>query len=179
MEIRLGAEVHITGVNDPPHESLCALAIEGTKCVLFEFPFLTEWSGGLIDAVGDFAADTGYKPIIAHAERYAEIRQEPSLLTAFAEMGCYVQLNTRAFLEKNSKGFAFAALKNGLVHCLGTDAHDAQIRRPDYEQAKLAVCAAGYGEEWENVQETMRKIWAGETPSVSFGMMKKTLGFYR
>ena len=43
IDVRLGAEVRIEGINDPSHETLCSLAIEGTKCVLFEFPFLSAW----------------------------------------------------------------------------------------------------------------------------------------
>ena len=45
MKTRLGAEVFMSGINDPTNEGLCALAIEGTKCVLMEFPFLGNGNG--------------------------------------------------------------------------------------------------------------------------------------
>ena len=179
IETRLGAEVHITGVNDPPHETLCSLAIEGTKCVMFEFPFLSAWSNTLVDKVADLVQETGYKPVIAHAERYAEILKDPALLSEFADMGCYVQLTTGAFLDKTMRNFAFAALRQGLVHCLGTDAHDAERRAPKYQAAKETVYDAGYGEEWDRTQEIMRRLLAGETPKLPFGNVRKVFGFYR
>lgn len=178
IEVRLGAEVHVTGVNDPSYDTLCALAIEGTKCVLFEFPFLTEWSMNLMEKVSDFITDTGYTPIIAHAERYTEFLKNPTLLTDFVRMGCYVQLSTGAFLKKRTKKFAFTALKKGLVHCLGTDAHNADNRAPDYALAKQAVYKAGYGAQWERVQKWMERILMGETPHVAYIPMYRKWGIY-
>lgn len=178
MEVRLGAEVHVTGVNDPSYDTLCALAIEGTKCVLFEFPFLTEWSMNLKEKVADFISDTGYTPIIAHAERYREFLKQPLLLTEFVRMGCYVQLSTGAFLEKGTKKFAFTALKKGLVHCLGTDVHNADTRAPDCAAAKAAVYKAGCGAQWESVQKFMERILMGETPHVAYIPMRRKWGFY-
>lgn len=178
MKVRLGAEVHVTGVNDPSYDTLCAMAIEGTKCVLFEFPFLTEWSINLTEKVSDFITDTGYTPIIAHVERYTEFLKNPMLLTEFVRMGCYVQLSTGAFLAKSTKKFAFTALKKGLVHCLGTDTHDADNRAPDYALAKQAVYKAGYGAQWERVQKCMQRILQGETPHVAYIPMRRKWGIY-
>jgi protein-tyrosine phosphatase len=178
MEVRLGSEVHITGVNDPSYDTLCALAIEGTKCVLFEFPFLTEWSINLMEKVADFISDTGYTPIIAHAERYREFLLNPALLGEFIRMGCYIQISTSAFLRKSTKKFAFAALKRGLVHCLGTDTHNAENRAPDYAAAKRAVYDKGCGEQWEQAQKLMERILSGETPHVAYIPLRKKWGFY-
>ncbi|MBQ8685491.1 MAG: hypothetical protein IJ514_04930 [Clostridia bacterium] len=155
---RLGAEVHLTGVNDPSDDALCALSIEGTSCVLVEFPFYTKWPKSLFVRLSRFIADTGYTPIVAHAERYRELLKNPSVATRLVEMGCLIQLNTRAFLEKTTRRFAFAMLKNGLVHCLGTDTHDTDSRAPDYQAARETVYAAGYGDKWQRVQTCMRDI---------------------
>ena len=178
IQVRLGAEVHITGINDPSYDALCALAIEGTKCVLFEFPFLTEWSINLMEKVADFISDTGYTPIIAHAERYREFLSNPILLSEFIRMGCYIQISTSAFLRKSTKKFAFAALKRGLVHCLGTDTHNAENRAPDYAAAKRAVYDKGCGEQWEQAQKLMERILSGETPHVAYIPLRKKWGFY-
>ena len=178
VRFRSGAEVLMTGVNDPTDEALCALAVEGTKCVLMEFPFDTKWSERLFERVSDFIADTGYTPVIAHVERYAEALRNPSVVTFLARMGCYIQLNTRAFLDKESRRFAFALLKHGLVHCLGTDTHDENLRAPDYAAVKYAVEKAGYGSEWNEIQWSMGKILAGETVLKTFGRVKKFGMFY-
>jgi protein-tyrosine phosphatase len=179
MDVRLAAELHFTGFNMPENDELCKLAIEGTRYILVEFPFTTKWTGELLNRLYDFIRETDCIPIIAHAERYAEILKEPALLSEFADMGCYVQLTTGAFLDKTLRNFAFAALRQGLVHCLGTDAHDIERRPPRYQAAKETVYDAGYGEEWDRVQDIMQRLLAGETPKLPFGNVRKVFGFYR
>ena len=85
IKFRLGAEVLLTGVNDPDNELLCNFAIEGTRCVLIELPY-AQWSELVLDKINDFIADTGYSIIIAHAERYEELLKNPSLVTLLANM---------------------------------------------------------------------------------------------
>ena len=93
-------------------------------------------------------------------------------------MGCLVQLNTRAFLEKSTRRFAFALLKHGLVHCIGTDAHDIKNRAPDYAQAQSVVEKAGLDAEWTELQWCMRMILAGEAVRKPFSTVRKFGKFY-
>ncbi len=178
IKTRLGAEVHLTGINDPSDEALCALAIEGTKYVLFEFPFNERWSNRLLERVNSFINDTGYTPIIAHIERYYEALSSPMIVFELVRMGCLVQLNTRAFLEKSTRRFAFALLKHGLVHCVGTDAHDIKNRAPDYLQAQNVVKKAKLDTEWTELQWCMRMILAGEAVRKPFSLVRKLGKFY-
>ena len=178
VKIRLGAEVHFTGVNDPSFENICELGVEGTKTVLLEFPFTTGWSARMFDRVEKFIADTGYTPVIAHIERYDEVLDKPALAHTLAELGCLLQVNTGAFLDKKTKGFALAMLKHGLVHCLGTDTHNSEERAPDYEQAKRVVEEAGLQSEWAKAQLDMRKILDGELVIPAFTPVKKFLKWY-
>ncbi len=173
IKVRLGAEVLMTGINDPSDETLCALAIEGTKCVLLEFPFTLRWSPLLFERVSDFIAETGYTPIIAHTERYLEVMKNPSLVTQFVQMGCLIQLNSCAFIEKRTRRLALALVKHGLVHCLGTDAHDLDRRSPDYAEAKALMEKWGYASEWNEIQWQMGKILAGERVNKPYGKVKK------
>jgi protein-tyrosine phosphatase len=172
IKFRLGAEVLLTGVNDPDNELLCHLAIEGSRCVLIELPY-ARWNESLFDKISDFIADTGYSVVIAHAERYEELLKNPALVTLLADMGCYIQLNTSAFVHTHTKKFAFALLKHGLVHCLGTDAHNDEDRAPDYVSAKMAVEKAGYQAEWDEIQWCMTKILHGERLLKAYGTVKK------
>ena len=178
MKFRSGAEVHLTGINDPADETLCALAIEGTKCVLLEFPVSTAWSDRLLERVNTFISDTGYTPVIAHVERYAEALSTPDVVFELVRMGCLIQLNTRAFTEKSTRRFAFALLKHGLVHCIGTDAHDLEKRIPDYLSAERVVADAGYETEWSELQWCMRMMLAGETIRKPFSPVRKFGKFY-
>ena len=179
IQTRLAAEVHFTGINPIENDDMCSLAIEGTEYVLVEFPFTTAWTASLLDRLSQFVYDTAYTPIIAHVERYQEVQKKPALLTELIHMGCLLQVNTTSFLEKREKKFAFALLKNGLVHCFGTDAHDAEYRAPDYEEARNAIQAAGYAADFERLQENMRCILDNQpVAQFAYKPIKKIFGLY-
>ena len=94
-------------------------------------------------------------------------------------MGCLIQVNTRSFLDKKEKGFAFTLVKHNLVHCIGSDAHDTDLRAPDMQQAKAAFVAAGYAEEWERIQLISKNILADKRVFVSIDKpVKKFFGRY-
>ena len=177
MKVRLGAEVLLTGVNDPSDETICSLAIEGTKYVLIELPFQC-WRDSLLEKIADFIAETGYTPIIAHVERYMEVLKNPSMLTYLAELGCLIQVNTTAFLEKRLKQFAFTLLRKGLVHCLGTDAHNTTTRGVDYAEAKNAILKKGMDAEWNGVQWCMQKVLNGESVLLPCATLHKFLVWF-
>ena len=139
LQVKLGAEVHFTGINMPENDEICKLALEGTKYILFEFPFTMAWTAELMTRLSDFIRDTDYTPIIAHVERYSEVQKKPALVSEFVKMGCLIQVNAPAFLNKREKKLAFALLKHGFVHCLGTDSHNMDNRSPDMLTAKTAV----------------------------------------
>ncbi len=179
LEVRLGAEILFTGLNMAANEELCTLAIEGTKYVLFEFPIIDTWQENFWESLSDFIQETEYTPIIAHVERYIQAQKNPALFTRLVEMGCLLQVNTTAFLDKSSRSLAFALLKHGLVHCLGSDTHDMQMRACDYQQAKAAIIEKGYGKAFENIQNNMRQILNGEYVSPqACTRLKKFFGFY-
>ncbi len=178
MKVRMGAEILLTGINDPTDETICALAIEGTKCVIFELPFSSRWSDRLFERIADFIAETGYTPIIAHVERYAEVLNDPSVLPYLVQMGCLIQVNTGAFLHKNTRRFALAALKHGLVHCMGTDAHDTSNRAPNYAEAREVIRKKKCTDEFTSVQWSMKKILAGEALRNPYTEIKKLGKFY-
>ncbi len=177
LEIRLGAEVHFTGVNVAEYEELCKLAIEGTKYILIEFPFTEKWTYELLDKLADFISETGYTPIIAHVERYREVQKRLAYITELIHMGCLIQVNTNAFLDKRDKKLAYALLKNGMVHCIGTDTHDLENRAPNYTETYEAVKKAGFEEEWATIQANMQKILADEEVEITTPkVLKKFFG---
>lgn len=180
IEVRLGAEVHFTGINLSDCEELCSLAIEDTKCILIEFPFTTKWTGELMDNLGELIGETGYTPIIAHIERYDEVLKRPAYVTELVNMGCLIQVNARAFTEKREKGFAFALLKKDLVHCIGSDTHDLEVRTPDLLTAKAEIEKAGLADKWGRAQSIMQEVLDGGQPYFETDQtVKKFLGKYK
>ena len=179
LETRLGAELHFTGINMPEPEELCKLAIEGTSCILVEFPFTEVWTSELLGKLSDFIRETGYTPIIAHIERYSEVRKKPSIVSDLMEMGCLIQVNAPAFLGGRERKFAFALLKHGFVHCIGTDSHNMDNRAPDLLLAKKAVEKAGYAKAWERAENIMQDVLGGRQVCVECGNpIKKRFGIY-
>ena len=157
MEVFLGAEVHFAAQMAASDESVCSMAIGDTRYLLIELPFTTAWDSALWNRLRDFIANTEYVPVVAHVERYSEVRRKPSLLAALSDLGCLLQMNTDAFTGEE-KGFAFSALRRGYVDCLGTDTHNMEERAPRYAEARAAIEEAGFSERFGRIQENMRLI---------------------
>ena len=49
------------------------------------------------------------------------------------DMGCLLQVNAEAFENKKTKSFAYALLKKGMVHAVGTDTHNLEDRAPNLQ----------------------------------------------
>ncbi len=161
MRMILGAEVHFTGMNTASFDALCQLAIEGTKCILLELPFRRSWSGGLLEGLERFINETGYQPIIAHVERYNEVLKRPAIVTRLVQMGCLIQVNADALTDKCARRFTLKLLKKGLVHCIGTDAHNVADRAPGMQKAKEDMEKAGFLPQWNRMQRIMKEAIGG------------------
>lgn len=81
----------------------------------------------------------GYRPIIAHAERYQCFRKSLDRLRELIYMGALVQVNANGVIGKrglSTKWFLSKLLKQRLVHFIASDSHD-EAHRP----VLLASCA--------------------------------------
>ena len=68
----------------------------------------------------------GYKPIIAHAERYFRDGMDLERVQGWIDSGYVIQMNTSSLLGihgKTVKNNAYQLLENGLVHAIATDMH--------------------------------------------------------
>lgn len=75
----------------------------------------------------------GWKPILAHCERYAYILNGLEDIRALKDMGCLVQVNAYSLVEETNKEmreFANAIADAKLIDFLGTDAHRMKHRNP-------------------------------------------------
>jgi len=100
------------------------LTLGDSKYVLVE----TELNG-LYD---DFSQHTlellraGYKPILAHAERYVSVMKRPSSVRKLIERNIYIQVNTGSLVGQYGEKVrqtAWILLDNGWAHLLGSDDH--------------------------------------------------------
>lgn len=105
----------------------------------------------------------GYKPIIAHAERYRCMQGNMALMDELCDLGCLLQLNTYSLEEELKdaiKNWARELALQKKIHLLGTDAHRRTHRPPRITpglQWLYANCGQDYADEiaWANARRLL------------------------
>lgn len=102
---------------------------------------LTEFSHGYTEQqIFDYInmiLQNGYKPLVAHVERYPALKDSPEQIRDLIAMGAKIQMNAGSVIGK--EGMRQAAwcrrlLKERLVHVIASDAHDGDTRPPQLEK---------------------------------------------
>jgi protein-tyrosine phosphatase len=84
----------------------------------------------------------GYVPVLTHPERLSWIESKYDVIERLAERGVWMQITAgslRGAFGSRARYWAERMLAEGLVHVIATDAHDAQIRRPDLLEGRQAA----------------------------------------
>ena len=111
-----------------------ALTMNGTSYVLVEF--LPNAGEMYIENAMRRLQYAGYLPIIAHVERYERL-QNRKALQELVDMGVYLQVNASTVLGKHGfllKHRVLRWMKEGLIHFVGSDAHNSKTRRPEMKE---------------------------------------------
>ncbi len=96
----------------------------GDNYILFEMSFMDK-SPLLQDAIFELQS-AGYKPILAHPERYSYLHATPEAYRELYEQGVHLQVNINSFTEHYStsvKKMAEKLVEDKLITFLGTDSH--------------------------------------------------------
>lgn len=107
------------------------LTLADSSYVLLEF-FPGAPYSMILRAVREFAM-TQYDPILAHVERYQELKKE-GRVEALIEAGAYMQLNYRSIQGRwydPSVRWCREMLRRENIHFLGTDMHNRRDRAPE------------------------------------------------
>lgn len=113
------------------------IGLNRTNYVLTEFLFredpvrIYHWIGELRRA--------GYRPVLAHPERYAYVQEDIRLVYDWYDMGCVLQLNKGSILGRFGRDAcdtAWRLLDEGLAGCVASDAHSAQVRTTDLSEVR-------------------------------------------
>lgn len=136
LELCLGNELRYSPDSVSWLRSGQCRTLNGTSYVLVDF-FENAEARTILSGL-DSLLNAGYRPVLAHVERYRALWGQTRLLRSLPESGVLLQLDTQSILG----GFGFriqrqcgALLRAGLVHLVCSDSHDVQKRPPE-----LSVC---------------------------------------
>ncbi len=122
--------------------------LNGTRYFLVEFNFNED--PAYCKKILRSCIEAGYKPVIAHPERYYFIQDERLPVYEWYLMGCAIQLNKDSVLGRNgiaAHETALSLLRHNLVSCIASDAHHTQVRTTDLDEVREYIIRE-FGEEY-------------------------------
>ena len=127
IELYLGSEIYASYDIVELLREHKASTVNGTQYVLFELPMKSELPN-LKNVIYNLLGN-GYKPIIAHPERYSYVKENPNWLIEYLEIGVLFQSNFGSIIGlygKEAQKTVKLLLKNNMIQFLGSDVHQAQ-----------------------------------------------------
>jgi len=132
LEIYPGFEVFLNMETLGEMEALGReLSLAGGRYFLVEFPFhfiYPNWEYLLLKI-----KEMGFRPIVAHPERYAYILSNPSILERMVSLGALAQVNAESLAGTYGgevRFFSRECFRRGLCHIMASDAHGVSGRPP-------------------------------------------------
>lgn len=117
------------------------LTLNGSRYPLVEFDFHStgEEETQILRAI----CKAGFRPVVAHPERYAWVQRDPRILNRWHRMGCLLQVNRGSLLGRfgrHAQRTAWELVDRGFAAAVASDAHSCRTRTPWMEdvQALLA-----------------------------------------
>lgn len=163
IEVLPGLEVYISPDIPSKLKKGEILTLNNTPYILIEFPMFN---------IPIYTEDIlyemrllGYKPVIAHPERYGKVMEDPNYLKSLTEQGNYVQINSLSvtgMLGEKTQKTAEILLKHRMVHFIGTDAHTPRTRSPRIKEALDQMCQWVGSEYVEEIINNGRALIRGE-----------------
>ena len=124
LQLYLGNEIYISNEITKLINEKKASTINNTKYVLFELPMNTKplFTKEVIFKL----IENGYKPIIAHPERYSYVQENIQFVEELADMGALFQSNYGSIIGmygNKAKKTLKKLLKKDMISFLGSDVH--------------------------------------------------------
>lgn len=123
-KLYLGSEIYITTDMINLLEEKKASTINNTKYVLFELPMNSKPL--FVKDVVYKLIECGYRPIIAHPERYSYVKEDIGFVKELKDMGALFQSNYGSIIGmygNSAKKTVKKLLKENLISFLGSDVH--------------------------------------------------------
>ena len=138
--------------------------LNGTRYFLTEFDFGEE--PDFCFYVLDRCRERGFRPVIAHPERYLCVQDDPSIAFEWCTQGYALQLNKGSLLGKFGRPVQITAellADHGLAACVASDAH-SPYQRTTYMGRIREYLTEQFGEAYARLllQENPSRILAGQ-----------------
>lgn len=107
------------------------LTLNGSRYPLVEFRFHS--TGDEETVILRSLCKAGYRPVVAHPERYSYVQNNPGLIHQWFRMGCLIQVNRGSLLGRfgrHAQAMAVELVERGFATVVATDAHSARVRTP-------------------------------------------------
>lgn len=151
-DLKVGLGCEILCERSSIHETVKQLqngilpTLNGSKYVLVEFGENTGYKDIWYCVNG--LKDAGYRGVLAHVERYKDLRAHPKEIYYLREAGCLCQMNTSSLHHASpDRHWARQLLQERRVDFLGTDTHNTYSFPPQIEKELASVkdiCDDGY-----------------------------------
>lgn len=157
LELYYGGELYYTPSILDKLEKGHFPTLNGSRFALIEFSGHTPYKE-IHQAVSELAM-IGITPVLAHIERYQALEYEEKRVRELINMGAYTQINSSSVLKpklfgdkhKVFKKRARYFLDKQLVHCVASDMHNLNSRKPYMDQAYDVVRKAYGGQTAEEL----------------------------
>ena len=103
--------------------------LAGSRYPLIEFPF-RDYEMQATQVLEEVVA-MGYRPVVAHPERYRYVQKYPPLLNRWVEMGCLLQVNKGSLMGRFGRAeemLSLSLLDRGFAAFVASDAHSPAVR---------------------------------------------------
>lgn len=129
-KIALGAEVYFFEGMSVSQE-IPELRLRGTEYLLVEMPF-ESWTQRMLGELSRLRDRSGIQPVLAHVDRYLRF-QPRGLWRELAQQGILLQANVDSFTQWRTRGYITKMLEEGWISHLGSDCHNLESRRPNWD----------------------------------------------
>lgn len=140
IHVDLGYEVALTPDLPGRLDAGEPVTLAGSRTILVELPAVG-WPNYTESTLFALQA-AGYRPLLAHPERYETVQREPGLALALASRGILLQVTFGSYVGlfgKRAQRVAETLLRHQAVHVLASDAHSAGHRLAVIAQARRQV----------------------------------------
>ena len=105
--------------------------LNGSRYPLIEFAFQS--SGEEETLILRSVCRAGFRPLVAHPERYTYLQHDPEIVNRWCRLGCLFQVNRGSLLGRfggHAQELAYALVERGFAAAVASDAHSPRVRTP-------------------------------------------------